>query len=237
MTTALVTGANQGIGLATVRALVRAGIDTWLAARDPDAGASAVSALAREGLTARYVRLDVTDPASITAAVTTVGALDILINNAAIGDHADGPPSTTEVDALRRTFEVNLFGVHAVTRAFLPLLRRSAAGRIVNVSSSMGSQQWSAAGRGMALVAYRSSKAALNSYTIELARELAATPIKVNCVAPGFTPTHLNAHLIPPAGIKLQTVDEGAVASVKYALIGPDGPTGGYFDANGPMPW
>src|SRR3569623_1857328 len=119
MTTALVAGANQGIGLATVRALVRAGIDTWLAARDPDAGASAVSALAREGLTARYVRLDVTAPASLTAAET------------AIGEHADGPPSTTEVDALRRTFEGNLFGGHAVTRAVLPLLRRSAAGRIV----------------------------------------------------------------------------------------------------------
>jgi len=237
MTTALVTGANQGIGLATVRALVRAGIDTWLAARDPDAGASAVSALAREGLTARYVRLDVTDPASIDAAVTTVGALDILINNAGISDRTDGAPSTIEVDVLRRIFEVNLFGVHAVTRAFLPLLRRSAAGRIVNVSSSLGSQHWSAGGRGPAIVAYRSSKTALNTYTIELARELAGTRVKVNCVAPGFTPTNLNTHLIPPAGAKLQTPDEGAVAPVKYALIGPDGPTGGFFDANGPMPW
>jgi NAD(P)-dependent dehydrogenase (short-subunit alcohol dehydrogenase family) len=237
MPIALVTGSNQGIGLATVRGLAKAGVTTWLAARRPDAAAAAVAQLAREGLTVRSVILDVTDARSIAAAVAQIAGLDILINNAGIGDHSDGAPSTIDVDVLRRTYEVNVFGLHAMTRASLPLLRKSAAGRIVNVSSSLGSQTWSAQGRGMALVAYRSSKAAVNSYTIELARELASTNIKVNCVAPGFTSTNLNAQLTPPKGEKAQTTDEGAVASVRYALIGPDGPTGGFFDANGPFAW
>lgn len=230
MPIALVTGANQGIGLATVRALARRGVTTWLAARRAEAGAQAVAALADPRV--RLLVLDVTDPRSIADAVARLDALDILINNAGIDDHADGLPSATEVDVLRRTFEVNVFGVHAVTRACLPLLRASPAGRIVNVSSQIGSLALVAGGRGMPLVAYKSSKAALNMLTVELARELAATRIKVNCVAPGFTPTNLNAHLAPPPGVKLQTIDEGAVASVRYALLDDAGPTGGFFDAS-----
>ncbi|HEY4060102.1 MAG TPA: SDR family NAD(P)-dependent oxidoreductase [Kofleriaceae bacterium] len=238
MPIALVTGGNQGIGLATVRGLAKAGVTTWLAARRPDAGEAAVALLAAEGLTVRPITLDVTDARSIAAAVARIDALDILVNNAAMDDHSDGVSSTVSVDAMRRCYEVNVFGVHAVTNAFLPLLRRSAQGRIVNVSSQVGSLALVAGGRGMPLAAYKSSKAALNMLTIELARELKDTAIKVNSIAPGFTPTNLNAHLTPPPGVKLQTIDEGAVASVKYALIGPDGPSGGFFDANDErVPW
>lgn len=238
MPIALVTGGNQGIGLATVRGLAKAGVTTWLAARRPDAGEAAVAQLASEGLTVRPITLDVTDAQSIAAAVARLDALDILVNNAGMDDHSDGVPSAVAVDAFRLTYEVNVFGVHAVTNAFLPLLRKSPQGRIVNVSSQVGSLALVAGGRGMPLVAYKSSKAALNMMTIELARELKDTPIKVNSIAPGFTPTNLNAHLTPPPGVKLQTIDEGAVASIKYALIGPDGPTGGFFDAHGErVPW
>lgn len=238
MPIALVTGANQGIGFATVRALVRRGVTTYLSGRRAEAVDRAVAALAAEGLAAHPLVLDVTLPASIARAAAALPALDILVNNAGIDDRGDGPPSATDADALRRTYEVNVFGTHAVTRALLPLLRASTAGRIVNVSSQIGSLALVAGGRGVPLAAYKSSKAALNMLTVELARELAGTPIKVNCVAPGFTPTNLNTHLAPPPGVKRQTIDEGAVASVRYALLDADGPTGGFFDATGaPVPW
>lgn len=233
--TALVTGANKGIGFAIARQLAEAGLEVVIGARDAAAGRAAAERVPG----ARFLQLDVTSDASIRAATAELAALDVLVNNAGIDDPGDGSAATVAVTAVRRTFDVNFFGAIAVTQALLPQLRRSSAGRIVNVSSSLGRPSLQTA---LHLLAYRASKAALDMFTVALAQALAETPIKVNAAAPGYTPTDLNRHLAaaqpgwkpPPA---TQTTEDAARVPVRLALLPDDGPSGAFFDRTGQVPW
>ncbi len=235
---ALITGANKGIGLEIARQLGKQGITVLVGARDPERAAEAVAKLTDDGSDAHAVALDVTDADSVAAAAQDVearfGRLDVLVNNAGIALD-DGPPSRVSLDIVRRTYEVNVFGVIGVTQAFLPLLRKSDAGRIVNMSSGLGSlTQNSDPNWGFAAVkpsAYNSSKAALNMVTVLLAAELKDAGIKVNAADPGFTATDLNQHR------GTRTVEQGATEAVRLATLPADGPTGGYFDEDGPVAW
>ncbi|MEU0151999.1 SDR family oxidoreductase [Micromonospora fulviviridis] len=235
MTTTLITGANKGLGFETARRLVAAGHTVWIGSRDAERGRRAA-----ERLGARFVPLDVTDDASVAAAVRTVeagGGLDVLVNNAGIeGRTADnGVVGAAEVTAeqMRTLFETNVFGPVRVTHAFLPLLRRSAAPVVVNVSSGLASLSRLAdpadPAYGYPGVAYPASKAALNMVTVQYAK--AFPDLRINAVEPGFTATDLNGRT------GTQTVEEGAEVIVRMAQVGPDGPTGGYVDAAGPLPW
>ena len=248
-TIALITGANKGIGLETARQLGARGITVLAGARDEARGLEAERALRDGGADARFVRLDVTDPKSAQEAADWVdhqyGRLDILVNNAGIA-RAGGPPSQTDLDAMREVYETNVFGVIIVTNAMLPLLRRVPAARIVNVSSEVGSitSMTDPAGplaQMPASLAYPSSKSALNMITALYAKELRDTPVKVNAANPGYTATDLNRHN------GFRSVDEGAEASVHLATLDADGPSGilwghlwtagGPSDAYGPLPW
>jgi NAD(P)-dependent dehydrogenase (short-subunit alcohol dehydrogenase family) len=235
---ALVTGANKGIGLEIARQLAARGATALVGSRDPARGEQAASALAADGLDARFMPLDVTEQSSIDEAAGRIerdfGRLDSLVNNAGIGiDNA--PPSQLEMDVLRRTYETNFFGVFAVTRAMLPLVRKSKSGRIVNISSGLGSlTQNSDSGyqyAGAKLLAYNSSKSALNALTIQFAHELRKTPIKVNAADPGYVATDLNNQ----SGTR--TVEQGATIAVRLATLPADGPSGGFFDEDGVVPW
>lgn len=238
---ALVTGANKGIGLEVARGLVEAGAVVYVGARNPELGESAAADLRAEGHDARFVQLEVTSPQDIEAAAARIdrecGRLDILVNNAAGGLQSPSP-SQTDLAALRRTFETNTFAPFAIIQAMLPLLRRSAAGRIVNVSSDFGSLTLNSdptmPHSQAASLAYPSSKAALNQMTIQLAKEFRGTPIKINSANPGFTDTDMTAG----AGFKAGRGPEvGAKPIIAMALIGEDGPSGGFFDENGVLPW
>ena len=234
---ALVTGGNKGIGFEVARQLGRDhGMAVVLGCRDGGRGRAAAERLAAEGIDARAVVLDVTDPASVAAAAGTLGRLDVLVNNAGIVAAGDRRPATdVELADLRATFETNVFGPATVTRLMLPLLRRSPAGRVVNVSSGLGSlaqnsdPTWQYAA--VKALAYNSSKAALNMQTVILAAALAGTAVKVNAADPGYTATDLNGNQ------GTQSVEQGSRAIVRLATLGPDGPTGGYFDAAGVVPW
>jgi len=235
---AAVTGANKGIGLEIARQLAREGITLFIGARDEERGRAAAEKLRAEGLDARPLRLDVTDDASVSAAASFVereaGRLDILVNNAGIAID-NGPPSRVSIDVVRKTYETNVFGIVRTTQAMLPLLRRSDAGRIVNMSSGLGSlsrnsdPSWDYAA--VKFLAYNSSKTALNMITVQFAHELRNTPIKVNAADPGYVATDMNRH----QGVR--TVEQGAATPVRLALLPPDGPTGGYFSDDGPLPW
>jgi NAD(P)-dependent dehydrogenase (short-subunit alcohol dehydrogenase family) len=236
---ALVTGANKGIGLEIARQLAaRHSMIVLLAARDADLGQQAAEKLRADGLDVRPIVLDVTDQKSIAAAAEQVdrefGRLDVLVNNAGIFVDP-GPPSQVTMDALRRTYETNVFGVVAVTLAMLPLLKKSTGGRIVNLSSGLGSlaQQsdvnWEFADK--KFLAYNSSKTALNAITVQFAADLRGTGIKVNAADPGYTATDMNQQR------GLRTVQQGATAALRLATLSADGPTGGYFDEDGPLPW
>ncbi|MFJ8577292.1 SDR family oxidoreductase [Micromonospora sp. NPDC093277] len=246
-TIALITGANRGIGLATARQLGAHGWTVLLGARDAARGREAERALRAEGTDARFVPLDVTDGASVAAAAELVerehGHLDVLVNNAGIV-RADGSalPSETTLGTLREVFETNVFGVVAVTNAFLPLLHKAPAARIVNVSSEVGSIAVMTDPQGalfeLTSVPYPSSKAALNMVTAMYAKELRDTPIKVNAANPGYCATDFNNH----SGFR--TAEEGAEVSVHLATLSADGPSGllwGYqMDAGGgygTLPW
>jgi NAD(P)-dependent dehydrogenase (short-subunit alcohol dehydrogenase family) len=231
---AVVTGANKGIGKEIARQLVAAGLTVWVAARDVARGEAAAGELG-----GRFVQLDVTDPDSVAAAATEVGALDILVNNAGVMLEGAAPPDS-DLDAFRRTYETNLFGVLAVTNAFLPALRRSARARIVNVSSGTGSITWSSEGGPLAFpptgsgAAYRSSKAALNALTVFYAQALAPEGILVNALAPGLRRTDLNARAATSDGDPA----EAAVAAVRLALLDDGGPTGTFTNYDGTtVPW
>jgi NAD(P)-dependent dehydrogenase (short-subunit alcohol dehydrogenase family) len=224
MTTALITGANRGLGFEVARQLVAAGHQVWIGARDEARGKEAATAI-----DARFVRLDVTDDASVAAAAETVEALDVLVNNAGISGGRVSPNEAT-VDDMRTVYETNVFGAVRVLRAFIPWLEKSTAPVVVNVSSGVGSLNLAAGSYRQAnFPVYASSKAALNMLTIRYA---AAFPgMRINSVDPGFTATDFNDHR------GTQTVEEGAEAIVRYALIHADGPTGGFFDRNGAVPW
>jgi NAD(P)-dependent dehydrogenase (short-subunit alcohol dehydrogenase family) len=226
-TIALITGANKGIGLETARQLGARGITVLAGARDEERGIAAERALREDGVDARFVRLDVTDAKSVAQAAEWIeqeyGRLDILVNNAAIA--RGGPPSQTDLDSMREVYETNVFGVVMVTNAMLPLLRRSPAGRIVNVSSEVGSigsmtDPASPLAQMPAGLAYPSSKSALNMITAMYAKELRDTPIKVNAANPGYTATDLNRN----SGFR--SVAEGAEPTVHLATLPADAPTG-----------
>lgn len=236
---ALVTGANKGIGLAIAHRLAESGALVLLGARDDARGEAAVDSLRTQGLDAKFIKLDLDDIPSIETAAKSIleahGRLDILVNNAGVTDAGDGPTGEASVDAVRRIFDTNFFGAIAVTQAMLPLMRKSAAGRIVNVSSGLGSltlnsdPSWEFAG--VKPLGYNTSKAALNMMTVVLAAELRETGIKVNAADPGYTKTDLNGN----SGY--QTVEQGAAAAVRLALLPNDGPTGGFFSADREEPW
>ena len=235
---ALVTGANKGIGLEIARELAALGATTLVGARNAARGEEAARALAAGDLDARFIRIDVTDQATLDEGASRIERelrrLDILVNNAGIGiDNA--LPSQLEMEVLRRTYETNFFGVFAVTKTMLPLLRKSDGARIVNISSGLGSlTQNSDPGYIYAaakLLAYNSSKSALNALTIQFAHELRDTPIKVNSADPGWVATDLNNHR------GTRTVEQGARIAVALATLPTDGATGGFFDEDGVVPW
>lgn len=235
---ALVTGANKGIGLEIARQLAQRGCTVLVGARNEQRGEEAAQKLKSEGLDARFVRLDVTDQTTIDAAADRIGKefqkLDILVNNAAIGLDRT-PPSQLDIEILRRTYDTNVFGVFAVTKAMLPLLKKSEAGRIVNMSSGLGSLTQASDPNGpfasVNLLAYNSSKTAVNALTVQFATELRGTPIKVNAADPGYVATDLNEHR------GYRTVEQGAKAPVWLATLPEDGPSGGYFNEDGVVPW
>ncbi len=228
---ALVTGANKGIGYEVARRLAGQGVRVLIGARDASRGAAAAAELG-----VGWVALDVTDDASVDAAAKEVearhGRLDVLVNNAGIVGGRVGALDTTS-DDMRECFETNVYGPVRVTRAFLPLLRRSASPRIVMVSSGMGSLAITTdpARFESTLVGlpYPASKSALNMITTQYAKAL--PEFRVNAVDPGYTSTDLNGHH------GTQTVQEGSDAIVALATAAPDGPTGGFFDRNGEVPW
>ncbi|MFF0525216.1 SDR family NAD(P)-dependent oxidoreductase [Actinomadura nitritigenes] len=235
MTTTLITGANKGLGHETARRLIAAGHTVYIGSRDAERGRRAAAELG-----ARAVVLDVTDDASVEAAAKAIeadGGLDVLVNNAGIEARLpdNGVPGAADVtaDQMRTVFETNVFGVVRVTHAFLPLLRRSEAPVIVNVSSGLASLAGVGDPASPAYaypgVAYPASKAAVNMVTVQFAK--AFPEMRINAVEPGFTATDLNGRT------GTQTVEEGAEIIVRMARVAPDGPTGGYFDAEGRLPW
>jgi NAD(P)-dependent dehydrogenase (short-subunit alcohol dehydrogenase family) len=236
---ALVTGANKGIGYETARSLASQDITVLLGARDEKRGAEAAAKLQASGLDVQFLRLDVNDQATHKAAHGFIedkfGKLDILVNNAAVALDIGQKPSEVDMQTLRKTFDTNFFGLIAVTQALLPLLRKSDAGRIVNVSSGLGSLTlhsdpvWPY--YPVKLLAYNTSKTALNAFTVTLAYELKDTQIKVNSADPGYTATDMNNQ----SGHK--TVEQGATIIVQLATLAADGPTGSYFDDQGVLPW
>ena len=245
---ALVTGANQGIGLEIAKQLAAHGFMVLVGARDLWKGEEAARTIDGE---ARAIQLDVTDQASIDGAAARVrsefGRLDVLVNNAGIAHAGNGALPLSEIvkrgrasvaslDEVRAVFETNVFGVIAVTQAMLPLLREAPVGRIVNVSSgraslTLASDPTESRRRGMFGVTYSASKAALNAVTVAFALDLEASGIKVNAAAPGFTVTAMNNFE------GRRTAAEAAREPVRLALIGADGPTGTFSDENGPIPW
>lgn len=241
---ALVTGANKGIGFEIARQLGENGFTVWLGCRDGSRGANAATKMAESGIDARALLLDVTDTESLAAAATKVdaecGVLDVLVNSA--GMHFGPPPPITEepVDEMREIFDTNAFGPVRVTQAFLPLLRKASAARVVMMSSGLGSlsntldmrsENWT-----VGFAGYCASKTALNMFTVKLAKELAPLGIKVNAADPGLTSTDLTDH--GPG----HSPAEAAKTPVELALTEEFGPTAGFYvrDASGKLslhPW
>jgi NAD(P)-dependent dehydrogenase (short-subunit alcohol dehydrogenase family) len=235
MTTTLITGANKGLGFETARRLIAAGHAVYLGSRDAARGRRAA-----EQLGARMVPLDVTDDACVAAAAKTIavdGGLDVLVNNAGIEGRAEGNTvlgaAQTTAEVMQHVFETNVFGVVRVTHAFLPLLQGSLAPVIVNVSSGLASLTRVTTPNTPTYfypgLAYPASKTAINMITVQYAKAL--PNIRINAVEPGYTATDLNGRT------GTQTVEEGAEIIVRMAQVSPDGPTGGYFDAAGTLPW
>jgi len=235
MTTTLITGSNKGLGYETARQLIAAGHTVYAGARDPERGRQAA-----EQLGARFVQLDVTDDASVAAAAKVIeadGGLDVLVNNAGVegrtpGNAVIGPADET-AGHMQALFDTNVFGIVRMLHAFLPLLQRSAAPVVVNLSSGLSKTADLANTAGPVHfypgVAYPASKTAVNTVTVQYAKAFPA--MRINAVDPGYTATDLNG------GTGTQTAEEGAGIIVKMAQTGPDGPTGGYFAASGPVAW
>jgi NAD(P)-dependent dehydrogenase (short-subunit alcohol dehydrogenase family) len=238
---ALVTGANKGVGLETVRQLARKDMTVLLGARDARKGEEAAEKLRKEKLDVRFLEIDVSDSASINKAAKEVerefGRLDILINNAGVMlDDEKKKASEQSLDIWRKTFETNLFGLVETTNAFLPLLRKSDAGRIVNLSSILGSITFhstpgSPVYDSKGYTTYNVSKSAVNAYTVQLAYELKDTKIKVNAAHPGWVKTDM--------GGKGATMDipDGARTSVELATLEEGGPNGAYMHMGEALPW
>jgi NAD(P)-dependent dehydrogenase (short-subunit alcohol dehydrogenase family) len=245
---ALITGANKGIGRGAAEQLAALGMTVLIGARDPRRGGEAAAALRTAGAEAHAITLDVTDPSSVQEAAKRVeerfGHLDVLINNAGItgsgqvspADAYDQLPSAVDLSMVRAVFETNVFGVIAVTNAMLPLLRRSPAPRIVNVSSHAASLTLMSDPDGpfatlLPSAAYSPSKSALTALTVQYANELRKDGILINAVAPGYVDTDSNNHT------GFLTVAQGAAVLVRLATLGTDGPTAGFFSEDGPVPW
>jgi NAD(P)-dependent dehydrogenase (short-subunit alcohol dehydrogenase family) len=236
---ALVTGANRGIGFEIARQIAEAGMTVLVGARDASRGRSAVARLADRNLAAAFVELDVTSASSVAAAAVAIeeqyGRLDVLVNNAAVADPGDGPPDVTTLDTVRRTFDTNFFGALAVTQAMLPLLRRSRAGRIINMASGLGSLALNGDKRSpfyqVRLLGYNASKAALNMLTIQLAANLDGEAVTVVSVCPGLTNTELSGHRGD------QTPAQGAVLPAQFALMVDGQASGTFVNADGQLPW
>jgi NAD(P)-dependent dehydrogenase (short-subunit alcohol dehydrogenase family) len=239
--TALITGANKGIGFETARQLGQKNITVLLGARDPAKGKAAAEELRKEGIDAHAIELDVSKPESVKKAAAQVerefGRLDILVNNAGVmKDETEKKISEQSLATWRETFDTNVLGVIATTQAFLPLLRKSDAGRVVNLSSILGSIEFHATPgspvyESKDTPAYNVSKSAVNAYTVQLAYELKDTKIKVNAAHPGWVKTEMGGE-----GATMELID-GARTSVALATLGPDGPNGAYVHMGKPLPW
>ncbi|WP_241613062.1 SDR family oxidoreductase [Rosenbergiella epipactidis] len=240
---ALITGANKGIGFEIANKLGREGIKVYVGARNATRGEDAAQKLRNDGISATFILVDLNDHNSILDAAEKIkktdGHLDILVNNAGIIDPKDGVPSDSDIDTIKSTFETNFYGTLLVTQSMLPLLKASKNGRIVNISSGLGSlalnsdPSWEFSQT--KLIGYNASKAALNMLTVQLAWELKDTPIKVNAANPNFTDTEL-----VPGATGGRPVSEGAKTAIGLALIGEDGPTGKFFEDyynNEECPW
>jgi NAD(P)-dependent dehydrogenase (short-subunit alcohol dehydrogenase family) len=236
---ALVTGANKGIGYEIAKGLARQQMTVVLGCRDLARAEEAAGLLAQEGLAAIPVHLDVTRAETITSAAAQIdaahGKLDVLVNNAGIAREWQFKPSQVALGLVKEIYETNLFGPMAVIQTLLPLLLRSPGARIVNVSSSLGSLALTSDPGGplsqLPCLGYSSSKAALNAVTVQFANELRGTPVKVNAVCPGYVATDLNGHSGP------RTPEQGARIAIEMATLPQDGPTGGYFNEDGRIPW
>jgi len=239
---ALITGANRGIGFETAKQLGEKGVTVVLGSRKLSDAEAAAAKLNAQGIDAYGVQLDVTKAADRAAATKYLdqkfGKLDILINNAGVASgHDFGTNSTTKTtdEELRNVYETNVFSVVSLTQDLLPLIRKSAAGRIVNLSSILGSLALHADPKNpiysSKAFSYNSSKTALNAYTIHLAHELKDTPIKVNSVHPGWVKTEMGTDAAP------MEIPDGAKTSVEAALLGPDGPSGHFIHLGQELPW
>ena len=233
--TALVTGANKGIGFAIAQGLGAIGFTVAVGARDDARRKEAVERLRAAGIDAFGVALDVTSDDSVAAAAATIertaGRLDVLVNNAGISGRTDGgvqDPTTLDLDVVRTVLDTNVFGVVRVTNAMLPLLRRADSPRIVNMSSNMGSLTLQT---GPIMAAYAPSKSMLNSVTVQYARRLADTNVIVNAACPGYVATDFTGFNGP------RTPEQGAAIAVRLATLPDDGPRGGFFDDEGVVPW
>ncbi|WP_433973476.1 SDR family oxidoreductase [Tunturiibacter lichenicola] len=238
---ALITGGNKGIGLETARQLGKLGITVLIGVRDEAKGAAAVTELKKDSVEARAVKLDMENSADFAAVAKLIekdyGRLDILVNNAGIfldGRKAN-ETSTTSKDVLQKTFQTNFFAVVELTQTLLPLLKKSLGGRIVNLSSILGSNTLHATPGSYVYdaktFAYDASKAALNSFTIHLAHELKDTKIKVNSAHPGWVKTDMGGE-----GAQLD-IETGAKTSVELATLQDSGPNGAYVHLGKPLPW
>ncbi|TFK40507.1 hypothetical protein BDQ12DRAFT_679555 [Crucibulum laeve] len=232
----LVTGSNTGIGFDLVRVLAEKGHTVYLSARNEAAGKEAQEKLKADGLYVKFVRIDVIDGDSIAAAKDLIreaeGKLDVLVNNAGIAQFLNDSAVTMSMDTARRIFDTNFFGLVQVTTAFIPLLRASKEGVITNVGSELGSNESRAKLENYVWhAAYSASKAAVNSYTIALARELKKDGIKANVVSPGFTATKLNNFR------GTQTIHEGTEVVLRWVLLDKNGPTGQFGAPEGLFTW
>ncbi|WP_432825270.1 SDR family oxidoreductase [Dactylosporangium sp. CA-092794] len=239
-TIALVTGANKGIGYEIAAGLGALGWKVGVGARDDARREAAVEKLRAAGVDAFGVPLDVTDDASVTAAAELIegqaGRLDVLVNNAGVTGGGSQLPTRADLGAVRTAVETNVIGVIRVTNAMLPLLRRSASPRIVNMSSSVGSLTRQSDGgaaqtTGPISIAYSPSKTFLNAVTVQYARELHDTNILINAGCPGYCATDLNGF----HGVR--TPEQGAAIAIRLATLPGDGPTGGFFEDAGTVPW
>jgi NAD(P)-dependent dehydrogenase (short-subunit alcohol dehydrogenase family) len=239
MRTALVTGANKGIGFAVAKGLAADGFEVWIGSRDLDRGETALEALRGAGLTARLLQIDVTSPESVAEAFKSMAGvvphLDVLVNNAGIVRDRTALPSIAAIDEIKAVYEVNVFGPIRVTQSFLPLLKESADARVVFMSSGLASLSLATDPDSIYstvnLLGYSSSKTALNAVSVAFAKELAPFGIAVNSVEPGNVATDLNGHegMLSP--------DEGAMSTLRLLRSRPNGVTGQFLGLDGPQPW
>jgi NAD(P)-dependent dehydrogenase (short-subunit alcohol dehydrogenase family) len=240
MKIALVTGGNKGIGFEVCRNLAQAGCRILLAARNRALGEGAVERLRQDGFSeVVFLELDTTNDQTVHAVAQYIGSeyghLDILVNNAGINAAGDGRPSIADLEVVRRVLDTNFIGTLRVTQAMLPLLKSAPSGRIVNVSSELGSMTMNSNPEwehyNVKLIGYNASKSAVNMLTVQLAWELRGTNVKVNSANPGFTKTDLNRNT------GTQPVEVGAIAATRLALLDDEGPTGTAVSKDGQDPW